>query len=171
VISVDAINIIKTRRSVRNFTDQPITKEILEDVIDCGRLAPSGHNKQGRYFLVLTERDKIDGIGKIATWAKFIVGKAQACILVFCDEKQCLTLLEDGAAATENILLAATAHGIASCWVAGYGMPYAAAAEKFAGAAATLKLVSIIALGYPVSDNPPIPPKSALSQVIKWNNF
>ena len=122
---MNAIKAILERRSVRNFSDQPVSKEVLESLIECGRLAPSGHNKQGRSFLVLTDSSTIDEVGKIATWGKFIVGKTQALILVFCDDKECATLVEDGAAATENILIAATAQSLGSCWVAGYGMPYA----------------------------------------------
>ena len=168
---MDAITAIKTRRSVRDFTEQPITKEILEELVECGRIAPSGHNKQGRYFLVLTEKEKINGVGKIATWARFIADKARACILVFCDEKECLTLLEDGSAAAENIIIAATAQGLGSCWVAGYGMPYSSEIEAFVAAPANMKVISIIPLGYPASDLPPRPPKKELSEVLNWNYF
>ena len=168
---VDALQVIKERRSIRKFTDMPITKEILEDLIDCGRLAPSGHNKQGRHFLVLTDREKINQVGEIATWAKFMINAAQACVVVFCDQEESITLVEDGAAATENILLAATAYGLGSCWLAGYGMTYAEEVESYLGAPPNYKLVSLIALGYPGVENPKSPPKKNLGEVLTWNNF
>jgi len=168
---MDALKVIKERRSVRKFAPKPIEQEVLEDLVDSGRLAPSGHNKQGRYFLVVTEREKINNLGQIATWAKFIVDKAPACIVVFVDTKENITVVEDGSAATENILLAATAHGLASCWVAGNGMPYAEEIEKFLEAPEGLKLISLIPLGYPLDETPKAPPKKELKEVIKWNNF
>lgn len=97
---MDALKVIKERRSVRRFATKPMPKEILEDLVDCGRLAPSGHNKQGRYFLVITERERINQLGQIATWAKFMVDKAPACIVVFCDTEENITWVEDGSAAT-----------------------------------------------------------------------
>lgn len=168
---MDAIKAILERRSVRKFSDQPVTKEMLESLVECGRLAPTGHNKQGRSFLVLTERSTIDEVGKIATWGKFVIGKAPALILVFCDNQECATLVEDGSAATENILIAATAQGLGSCWMAGYGMPYADEIETLVGAPKNRKLVSIIALGHPSDGNTPMPKKSSFDEVIAWNRF
>lgn len=168
---MDTIKAILERRSVRKFSDQPISKEMLEGLVECGRLAPTGHNKQGRLFLVLTERSTIDKVGEIATWAKFVIGKAPALILVFCNNQECATLVEDGAAATENILIAATAQDLGSCWMAGYGMPYAKEIESLVGASESQKLVSIIALGYLVDANTPMPKKSSLDEVIAWNKF
>lgn len=168
---MDAITAIKSRRSRRKFTDQPIDQAILSDLVDCGRLAPSGHNKQGRYFLVLTEQEKINGVSELTIYGKFMVDKVQACILVFCDEQEALTLVEDGSAATENILVAATAHGLASCWIAGHGMPYAQAVEQYVAAPGTYRLVSIIALGYSGVADPKMPPKKELDEVLRWNSF
>lgn len=168
---MDALTAIKSRRSRRKFTDDPIDQNVLKDLVDCGRLAPSGHNKQGRYFLVLTEQEKINGISELTIYGKFMVDKVHACILVFCDEQDALTLVEDGSAATENILIAATAHGLASCWIAGHGMPYAHAVEQSLGAPSTYRLVSIIALGYSGVVNAKMPPKKELDEVIRWNSF
>lgn len=168
---MDTLKAILERRSVRKFTDRLVTKEVLESLVECGRVAPSGHNKQGRLFLVLTERSLIDKVGEVSTWGKFIVGKAPALILVFCDNQECATLVEDGAVAAENILIAATAKGLGSCYVAGYGMPYAEEIETLVGATENRKLVSIIALGHPAEENPPMPKKSSFEEVIAWNKF
>jgi len=43
---LETIRVIKSRRSVRKYLDKEIPKEILEDIVDCARLAPSGYNKQ-----------------------------------------------------------------------------------------------------------------------------
>lgn len=168
---MDALQAIKERRSIRNFAATPIATEVLKDLVDCGRMAPSGHNKQARCFLVLTDREKIDGVGKITTWANFIIDKAQACILVVCDQQNSATLLEDGCAATENILVAATAYGLASCWVAGYGMPYIEELEKYLNVPANAKLIAVVPLGYPADANPEAPARKSLDEVLKWNSF
>lgn len=168
---MDVLAAIKERRSIRRFTDKPIDKTILRDLVECGIMAPSGHNKQARHFLVVTEKGKINRLGEIATWAKFMINQAQACIVVFCDSNESSTLVEDGSAATENILLAATSYGLGSCWIAGYGMPYAGELENFLVAPDNLKLVSLIALGYSAVENSKAPPRKNIDDVIKWNSF
>jgi nitroreductase len=111
----DTISSIKKRRSHRAYLAKPIEKEILEEIIDCARLAPSAVNIQPWEFLVVTDKTMLRKISDIATYGKFIKNAA-ACIIVLCKESD--YYLEDGCAATENILVAAESLGIGSCWVA-----------------------------------------------------
>jgi len=53
----ETIKTIKSRVSVRKYLDKEVPKEILEDLIDCGRLAPSGYNKQPWVFVVVTDKE------------------------------------------------------------------------------------------------------------------
>jgi nitroreductase len=77
--------------------------------------------------------------------------------------------LEDGSAATENILLAARAHGLGSCWVAGDKKPYAAEICRLVGAPSGYKLISLIPLGYPAET--PRKSKRPLSDVLHWEEY
>jgi len=166
MISEDAIKILKERRSVRNFEDKPITKEILEQIVDCARLAPSARNIQPWEFIVITEKEVLENLAKIT--GMYFVKDAAACIVVVCEDTK--YYLEDGSAATENILLAAKAFGIGSCWVAGDKKPYAEDVMNLLKVPEGYKLVSIIPLGYP-KEEPPRPEKRALINVIHWERF
>jgi nitroreductase len=53
----DVIKLIKSRRSIRKHRDQEAPREILEDPVDCGRLAPLGYNRQPWVFVVVTEKE------------------------------------------------------------------------------------------------------------------
>ena len=77
--------------------------------------------------------------------------------------------LEDGSAATENILLAAEEYGVGSCWVAGDKKRYTAEILELVGVPTGYKLVSLIALGYPKSK--PMSEKRGLKEVIHWEKF
>jgi nitroreductase len=77
--------------------------------------------------------------------------------------------LEDGSAATENILLAARAHGLGSCWVAGDKKPYAAEIYRLVGAPPGYKLISLIPIGYPAES--PEKSKRPLSDVLHWEKY
>jgi len=112
---MEAIKALKTRRCKRKFLPTPVPKKAIEDIIDCGRLAPSAVNIQPVEFIVVTKEEIRRKIAEMTDYGRFIA-EAPVCIVVF--SRQTKYYLEDGSAATENILLAAHAHGLGACWVA-----------------------------------------------------
>jgi len=142
---MDAIDALKTRRSVRSYLDRPVETDIIEDIIDCARLAPTARNVQPWEFVVVTDADTRGQIAGMADYGSFIA-QAPVCVAVFCEDGK--YFLEDGSAATMAILLAAHAHGLGGCWVAGDKKPYAPLVGGLLGAPADQKLISLISLGY-----------------------
>lgn len=164
---MDAIEALKTRRSIRAFKSDPVPREIVEDIIDCARMAPTAMNMQPWEFIVVTDAEMRRRIADITDYGKFIA-EAPVCIAVFC--KDVKYYLEDGSAATENILIAARAHGLGSCWVAGDKKPYASDIAKMLNVPSNYKLISLIAIGYPVQE-PKAISKRSLSEVLHWERF
>jgi nitroreductase len=160
-VSKDALKVLKGRRSVRKYRDEKIPENIVEDIIDCARLAPTARNEQPWEFIVITDKKKNNQIAEITDHGKFIA-EAPLCIAVFC--KNTKYYLEDGSAATTNILLAAQAYGLGGCWVAGDKKHYAADIQKLLNIPTEYKLVSLISLGYPAEKS--TPEKRALNQVL-----
>jgi nitroreductase len=144
----DRINAVRDslvrRRSVRTFKPDSIPSEVLDDLIEVAKYAPSGSNWQNQRFLVVTDPDEIEKIGKIrfvwpykaANVAKVkqshpagILGHGAALILVFADassndargngEYHIWETLEtqNCSASIQNILTMAAAHGLGTCWV------------------------------------------------------
>lgn len=166
---MDVIELIKKRRSIREYKDRPIPKELLEKIVDAARFAPTARNVQPWEFIVITNLQTLKKIANLAENGRFVAG-AKACIAVFCKDTK--YYLEDGCAATQNILLAATTQGIASCWVAGDKKPYCSQISGLLNVPASFKLVSLIALGYPESeDSFRIADKRSLDDVIHWERF
>ncbi len=163
---MDAIEVLKTRRCVRAYTDRPVPKEVLTDLVDCGRLAATAINIQPWEFVVVTARAALEKIADATDYGKMIA-QAAACIAVVSRDTK--YYLEDGSAASQNILLAARAHGLGACWVAGDKKPYAAAILKTIGAPAEFKLVSLIAVGYPAEK--PEKEKRPLADVLHWERY
>ena len=163
---MDAIECLKTRRSIRAYQNKPVPKEILEDLVDCGRLAASAINIQPWAFIIVTDAAMKKQFADIADYGKFIE-QAGACIVVFCQDGK--YYLEDGSAATQNILNAARAHGLGSCWVAGDKKEYAPKIGQMLGVPEDHKLVSMIAVGYPAEERHPA--KKSLSEVLHWERF
>jgi nitroreductase len=163
---MDAIEVLKTRRLARAFRSEPVPKKTLEDIVDCGRLAATANNLQPWEFVVVTEPALLRKIADITDYGKFIA-HAGACVMVL--SKDTKYYLEDGSAATENILLAARAHGLGSCWVAGDKKPYASDICRLVGAPSGCRLVSLIPIGYPAETAEP--PKRPRSEVLHWERY
>lgn len=164
---MDAIEALKTRRSVRSYQDKSVPREAIETIIDSARLAPSANNIQPWEFVVVTEPGTRKRIAELADYGKFIAD-AGACVAVFA--KGVKHYLEDGSAATENILVAAHALGLGTCWVAGYKKDYAEPVRELLGVPDGQMLVALISLGYP-AEKPEPHGKRDLSEVLHWEKF
>ncbi len=163
---MDAIDALRTRRSIRVYLPQTVEPTLLEQIIDCGRLAATARNEQPWEFVVITNAPLRKALADITSFGKFIAD-APVCIVVLCRDGK--YYLEDGCAATQNILVAARALGLATCWVAGDKKEYAGEIRTMLGAPPEYKLVSLISLGY--SDRTPTPPKRPLEDVLHWEQF
>lgn len=164
---MDTFEAFKNRISVREYSDKPVEREKLEKMVDAGRLAPTARGEQPWEFVVVTGREKLKELADITDHGKFMAG-AGAAIVVFCKDTK--YYLEDGCAATENVLLAATAQGVASCWVAGDKKEYGSRIAKALNVPQSFKLISILSLGYPKVKPEPYQ-KRPLNEVIHWEEF
>ncbi|MCS7223338.1 MAG: nitroreductase family protein [Armatimonadetes bacterium] len=163
---MDALHCLKTRRSIRVYQKRSIPKEVLMDIVDCARMSPSAVNKQPWEFIVITDPLLLRQVAELTDYGKFIAD-APACIAVFCQQTR--YYLEDGSAATMAILLAAWAHGVGSCWVAGDKKEYADPIRRLLKVPDGYRLVSLVPLGYPAEQ--PEKEKRPLERVLHWNTF
>jgi len=116
----DTLTIIKKRRSIRSFTDQPVEEEKLTQLLEAAMSAPSGMDAQPWEFVVITEKEVLDKFRRGLMFAK-MNAPAAICVLgssrVQKNRAGDKFWVQDCSAATENILLAATALGLGSVWV------------------------------------------------------
>ena len=163
---MDAIEAIKSRRSVRTFNEDPIPRSMIEEIVDCGRMAASAVNIQPWAFIVVTAHEMRRKIAYATDHGQFIA-VSPVCIAVLCRETK--YYLEDGCAATQNMLVAARALGLGACWVAGDKKEYAPVVSEMLGAPAGYRLVSLVAIGD--SDEVPEAVKRPLNEVLHWERF
>ena len=161
---MEALEAIRKRRSVRRYTGAPIPKEDLETIVDAGRLAATGSNKQPWEFIVVTERGMIDQLKVASQW----MDKAGAIIAVVMDPAS-RWWLEDGAAAVENMLLAATALGYGSCWLEGYTLPREEEFKALLGIPKAKRLLTLVPIGVPAEW--PTKDKKPLAEVLHWEKY
>ena len=161
---MDALEAIRKRRSVRRYTGDPIPREDMEKIIDAGRLAASGNNRQPWDFIVVTEREMIDRLKVASAWME----EAGAIVAVVMDPSS-RWWLEDGAAAVENMLIASTALGYGSCWCEGRTLPHEEEFKQLLGVPEEKRLLTLVTIGVPAEW--PTREKKSLEEVIHWERY
>lgn len=165
----DLLKLLRTRRSIRRFQNKSIPKSDLETTVDIARFAATARNVQPWEFVAVTDKGKLAELAKLGDNCSFLA-QAAACVVIFCADTK--YYLEDGCAATCNILLAAAALGIGTCWIAGDKKPYCPQVISLLNAPSGMKLVSLIALGYPQDKNAfAESAKRQLKELIHWEKF
>jgi len=166
---MDVMEVLRNRFSCRSYRTDPVSSDLLMQLVDAARLAPSSRGEQPWEFVLVTDVSTLKELSKRANTGPFIA-QAAACIAVFCraDAKYAV---EDGSAATQNILIAATALGLGSCWVAGDKKDYAASVSKLLRAPPEQRLISLISVGFPKAEAPADRKRRELADVLHWQHF
>jgi nitroreductase len=161
---MEALEAIRRRRSVRKFTGEIIPREDLEKIVDAGRLAASGSNRQPWEFIVVTDKEMIARLTIVGKWME----KAAAIIAVVVDPFS-RWWVEDGSAAIENMLIASTALGYGSCWVEGDSLPREEEFKTLLFVPKGKRLLSLVPIGVP--EEWPTIEKRPLESVLHWQVY
>jgi Nitroreductase len=109
-----------TRRSIRSYTDQIPPKEVIEEICEAGTYAPTGMNRQAPIIIAVTNREVRDQMSRLNA---AVMGAdndpfyGAPVVLVVLADKNVHTYIEDGSLVMGNLMNAAHALGIASCWI------------------------------------------------------
>jgi len=161
---MDAMEAIRKRRSVRKFTGDIVPREDLEKIVDAGRLAATGSNRQPWEFIVVTDKELKDQLTTIGKWMR----KAGAIIAVVVDPYS-RWWLEDGSAAIQNMLVASTALGYGSCWVEGDALPLEEEFKAILSIPKGKRLLALVPVGVPAEW--PTIEKRTLENVLHWQVY
>jgi len=145
-----ALEVIMNRKSVRDYSERPVTDRDIQTLLRAGMAAPSGRDIRPWEFIVVTDREILKGMAGELPTARMLA-KAPAAIIVCGDSIQSFYWYLDCAAATQNILLAAEALGLGAVWTASY--PYEdrmAVVNKYINLPDPILPLVVIPIGYPV---------------------
>ncbi len=117
---MDLFKAIEERRSIRKFKPDPIPDDNLKKILEAGRLAPSGGNRQPWMFVVVRNAEKKKALSTASNNQKFIAD-ADSVIVALGDPGASRNLFrQDPMIALEHMVLAATALGYATCWIGAF---------------------------------------------------
>ncbi len=152
------MNAIFNRRSIRKYTKQEITEEVIEKLLRAAMAAPSAANEQPWHFVVIKDKDTLYNIPRFHPYSQML--KEADCAIVVCGDLVLETCkgfwVQDCSAATENILIEATDLGLGAVWLGVYpDKDRVKPVQNLLGLPETVIPLSIIALGYPTEIKTP----------------
>ena len=163
---MDLFEAIERRASVRDLRPAAVSDADLQRVLDAGRRAPSGRNRQPIEFIVVRDPDTIRKLAK----AQACLADVGVVICVAADPGKSEFWLEDVAAATENMLLAIAALGYASVWIEGTLLRGEAEHKQALGLPEGMRLMVALPVGEATKPAQQAP-KRPLSDIVHWDRY
>ncbi len=147
---MDLLEGIYSRRSVREYTDEPVSREDVMEILRAGSWAPSGLNNQPWRFVVVRDEVRRRELAKLTRYRQIIEG-APTALAVFCDQEATYNKVKDHqgiGACLQNMLLAAHALGLGAVWL-GEILNRGDDVRKLLEVPEGLELMAVIAVGHP----------------------
>ncbi len=155
------LDILLKRRSVRKYTDEKITEEQLQMILNAGLLSPSGHNYKPWELIVVQDKDTLMKMSECRVGsAKMLIGAA-AAIVVLGDEEKTDVWTEDCSIAMSNMHIMADSLGLGSCWIQGRnrdaedGRTTEEYLRDILGFPENMRLEAILSIGHPAASPKP----------------
>jgi nitroreductase len=145
---MDILEAIKGRRSIRKYKKDPLYEEQVTQILEAGRWAPSRGNSQPWKFIVLKNTQGRGDLAEAIPTGKFLA-EASLGIAVVVDPKASKHPEQEGAAAIQNMLLAAHGLGLGTCWISVHGTDCEEKAKQVLQIPDEEWLLSLISIGHP----------------------
>jgi nitroreductase len=169
---MDFLDVIEQRYSVRAYRPDPIDPSVLRQVFEAARLAPTACNRQPFQIIVVETAKRQDELARLYHRGWF--RQAPLVIGIFALAEQAWARRDgvrygwvDATIAMDHLILAATALGLGTCWVAAFDP---AAAREIFGLPASVEPVAFTPLGYP-ADTRPAKSRKPLEELVRYEHW
>lgn len=152
---------IHNRKSVRHFTDEPVSKDLLLELLKAAMAAPSARNLQPWSFICITNRNTLDQLANGLPYAKMLFRAKAAIVVCGIPDRSGQDSpegywVQDCSAASQNILLAAEALGLGAVWTGVYPRPERVSiVREILGIPEKIFPLNVIPVGYPEGTDRP----------------
>ncbi|MBU0494462.1 MAG: nitroreductase family protein [Chloroflexi bacterium] len=149
------IDIIFARRSIRQYTDEPVTAKQVRTLLEAGMAAPSASNRQPWHFVAVTQRETLQALADAHPFGKMLAGAALAIAVCADPAISSKYWIQDCSAASENILVAGAALGLGGVWLGCYpNDERVAPIRRVLGIPDDIQVLSLLSIGHPAETKP-----------------
>jgi len=166
---MDVRDAIKKRRSVRAYENKEIPDEILNQILESARLAPSAGNRQPWKFVVVKDANRRKALAKAANNQSFIAEAPVVIAAVTLEVMSCevVSYAIDLAIAVDHMTLQAVELGLGTCWIGAFSEEKA---KKILNIPENCKIVALLPIGYP-KDLPGPKIRKSLKEIVSYETF
>ncbi len=168
---MNVFDAIRTRRSVRKFSEDLVEREKIMNIFEAARLSPSALNRQPWHFILISKQETIDKINYACnqTWnAPYMV--------VACVDPSLSYIREDGeeywkmdlAISMHSLMLAAWELGLGTCWVAAFNE---SDVKRFLDIPEDIRIMAVSPLGYPAEQKKAVSNRKKIQEIIHYENW
>ncbi len=145
----ERLKIIFSRRSIRQYTAEPVSEADIHSLLEAGMAAPSASNLKPWHFVVVTDRELLKALAAAHPHGKMLA-QAAVAIAVCGDPAISNFWVQDCSAATENILIAVAGLGLGGVWLGCHGRPEREQAiREVLGIPPNIGVLSLLSIGHP----------------------
>lgn len=112
---MEVLDAIRTKRAVRAFSDESLPEDVVHDILNAGRRAQSAKNMQPWRFLAIQERERLQALAELGTYAGHLGGAALGAVILTPPPDQRWSIMFDAGQAAAYMQLAGWHHGVGSC--------------------------------------------------------
>lgn len=151
----ERLKLIFSRRSIRQYTDEPVSEAEITSLLEAGMAAPSAMNKRPWRFVVVTDKKTLHAIAQNSPYSRTLPDAA--LVIVVCGDPSVSDWwLQDCTLATQNILIAATALGLGAVFLGCHNKPEREEPiRRILGIPDTIGLASVLCIGHPAEQKEP----------------
>ena len=118
----EMLKLMHDRRSTRAYRPEPLQEAVIQQILEAGRFAPSGMNKQLNHFYVITDPNYLADLTalvsrKMENYRDKDFRYGAPVLVLVTNQKESTTCVQDASCAMENMMLAAFSLGVGSCWI------------------------------------------------------
>ncbi len=150
------LDAIFARRSIRQYTSEPVSETDIRKLLEAAMAAPSAADRKPWHFVVVTDRASLNALAEALPYGKMLSQAALA--IVICGDPQISERywVQDCSAATENLLLAATALGLGAVWLAVEPVQERRnAVAQVLGIPNNIGILNVVSIGHPAEEKEP----------------
>ncbi len=162
-IVIDGERLLRERRSIRDYTDEIPSGELLDRVFELCRYSPTARNTQAYYYIVIRNKEIITALAETRPGASAPIGKAPLAIAVCVESEKTSRVVEDGFIAATYLLLCARQNGLGTCWIADMDRE---SVKSLLGIPQNHFVATVTPIGFP-SEEKPLPERRPADEFVR----
>ncbi|MBD3205250.1 nitroreductase [Candidatus Bathyarchaeota archaeon] len=165
----DALELLKSRRSIRKYKDKPVEEEKIQKCLEAARWAPSASNRQPWEFLIVKDDENRRKLSAIHPYAKFVEQSPVVFVPLTDPEAHSKYHWADTALATLQYMLEAHSLGLGTCWAGVIDSSIEPKVKELLDIPEHLRVLGLVATGYP--DEEPTKDRKTLDELTHYEKY